>query len=63
MSIEKSPEDLIAEAARHAQALSLVLTEAQRRGLVIDVEIDRVPIAGQGDLVQVMVHPKRLPLK
>lgn len=58
---EKSATDLIVEANRHARELSLVLTEAHRRGIMMDVEVDRLPVGGQGDIVQVMIYPTKLP--
>lgn len=54
---EKTAAELILEAMRHARALSAVLTEANKPGMVIDVEVEKVSIAGRSELIQVMVYP------
>lgn len=58
---EKTAADLIVEAMKHARALSLTITEAHRRGIPIDVVVERLPIGDRGELVSVLVHPTRLP--
>lgn len=52
----KSNDELVAEAIRHARSMSEVITEASRRGVELNVELERVPIKGQDSLFQVMVY-------
>ena len=58
---EKDKEtEVVVKAMRLARELSATIEEARTMGVRLDVEVDRVNIAGRSPLVQVMIYPVTL---
>ena len=62
MAEKDNETEVVVKAMRQARELSATIEEARTMGVRLDVEVDRVNIAGRSPLVQVMIYPVTLGL-